>query len=249
MSQLKGLADWLRDNVPLIGGWLAYVVERLEEAWEWLINTAYEVAGKAWNWITSTGQWIWDWITTTGQWIYDQVVSLGQWIWDNIQPALDWITEQLNNIGTIIWNVISPVIEGINGAIDWLKEQIGGAWNWITTTGQWLVQQADSIARGIETVANSVANLSQDVYERLGNLASDLHGWWLWAYQQPQEFIDWIASSMRQALRDFIVWLATEVVKALLNDLIDVQYDVETGQLLGQPSSPLTQLLAMEVEV
>lgn len=249
MASLKWIAEWLRNNVPIIGGTLAWIVEQIEEAWDWLVSTAYDIAKKAWDWITSSGATIWNWIVSTGKWLVDKANEIATTIENAVLPVVRWLEEQAKRISDIIVSVVTPIVEGIERAVNWVASRIEEAANWIATTGRWLYDQVTSIPNRLAELWNNTTKLFQQLSEGIQNLGSELHNWWLWAYKSTNDFLTWIENSMKQALRDFIVWLALEVVKALINDLFDVQYDVDSGKVEGEYSSPLTSLVMLETEV
>ena len=181
MAFLDWIANWAEEHIPLVGGWIAELVRKIQSA----IEGAYDWVKKTASYIKNT--WI-PWAEGVIVSIYNSLSNMWTWIKLHIEPAIDalergwsWIEDKVKNLDekfgnfirnlpTIVYNLIPDWIkDGVKNAVNdisriWssLNSLWDAFWNWVNNAGLWFREQLlnakDTISSWIHDVTDPISD-------------------------------------------------------------------------------------------
>jgi len=195
MAFLDWIADWAEEHIPLLGGWIAELVRKIQGA----IEGAYGWVKKAVSWIQNT--WI-PWAEKTidnislslsnawnriKQYIEPTIFALESaysWLKDKVENLDEDFSNFLSNLPTIVYNLIPDWIkDGVKNAI----EEIGKIWSslnllwddfseWIHNASSWFQEQLRNAKPIIDSWIHEVTDPA--------------HKWINWFKREFDEFLE-----------------------------------------------------------
>lgn len=172
MGFLKGLADWLRSNVPLIGGTLADTVEWIESGIESWSRALWEAANK----VSEFFQYLWITIREAGE----RLATLIQDWWWQLAYFFQNLFQPVYDFFAFVWNSFRSWVEYWVG-------RIAEAWNfirsWIEPNIRWLIDEFNRFIR-----------------DPLGYIWNALQGIWAFVYERIRPILDQISARINEAV-------------------------------------------------
>jgi len=227
MSFLSSIARWAEEHIPLVGDWIARLVEKIEDGLE-----------AAWGWIERAVNWIENiWIPAIENLINTISLEVGE-IWYRIkqviepainalQEGLNWVKEKLttlardfddfiSNLPSIIWQHIPDWIkEGARAALDNISKiwnNINSLYNYIS---QGLSEVKDLISQKVTQVENTLRSWVTDIItpikERLSGLESKLRDFLKDPIGYIRGVMNPIIQNLSQELHEFSSWVKDKV--------------------------------------
>jgi len=227
MSFLSNIARWAEEHIPLIGDWIARLVEKIEDGLE-----------AAWGWIERAVSWIentWipyieDLINTISLTVSEIAYRVKQIIEpaiDALEGGLNWVKEKLtdlardfddliHNLPTIVYDLIPDWIkEGAKKALD----DISNIWNNINSLYNYIKEGLSHVEDLIASKANEVTNtlkswvtnLVDPIKEGLEGLKNRLRDFLDDPIGYIRKAMDPIISSISQELSEFSSWVKEKV--------------------------------------
>jgi len=181
MSFLSSVARWAEEHVPLVGGWIARLVEKIEEglegAWGWIEKTVSYIKNTWIPWVETKLSSISNSLSNAWARIEQHIEPITDALkkgWDRIEDIVknwdDWSDNFIRNLPTIVYNLIPDSIkDGVKNAIEGIK----GAWSslyslwdsfskWIDNAGSWFQEQLlnakDTISSWIHEVTDPISD-------------------------------------------------------------------------------------------
>jgi len=157
MGFLRGLADWARNNIPLVGGYIASLIESLEGLIESWSDYLWRVAGKASAFMAYISISIWEAgyrLATILQSWWGILTELIGNFWSTIRDFFtktwssfrDWVSSGLSSLQGWLRNVWP--------SWEWIINQLQSAWSQFTRDPWGVISNAAS--RIVETVNTSL---------------------------------------------------------------------------------------------
>lgn len=238
MSFLDWIANWAEEHIPLVGGWIAELVRKIQSA----IEGAYGWLEDAVGWIEDT--WI-PWAEDVINSLSDSLSAVWDEINDYLEPALEALSDALsevkdtaentaqelrqllNNFREMVWNAIPDWLkEGAEKAIDEIP-QLWSSLNslfddfseWINNAGSWFQEQ--------------LHNAKDLITSWIHEIADPIEGWINWFKREFNEFLedpvgyirkamDPIISELREEWNEFKDWVDEKT-----NDLTDAVLSID----------------------
>jgi len=222
MSFLDWIADWAEEHIPLVGGWIAELVRKLQSAIE-----------GAWGWIEDEVSWIrYTWVPHVEGWLSslsDSLSSAWARIRSYIEPAISalqegfgWLKDKVANIGNELSNLIRDLPDIIYSNIpSWLKDGAKKALNEIPRL--W-----DSICTLYDNIREGLSNLTSLIYRELDKAKDAVKAWASKEIAKAEEFlngrIDAIKSEFSRAVAEWEQRF--EALDRAFNDFMNKYYQL-----------------------
>ncbi|RLE65531.1 MAG: hypothetical protein DRJ38_03535, partial [Thermoprotei archaeon] len=152
------------------------------------------------------------------QWLYDRFKELSSWFADAvggvfetfyntfIKPVIDSISSVVNNI----WSYIQQVPGTFMNLLEWLENQLSGAWNWIQQNiigplSEGLSQFVDWVSEAINTVTKFITEDLPSLLSQIPSMIQEaVAGAWDWIQT-------YIISPLNEAISNIVQWVQSGV--------------------------------------
>jgi len=272
MGLLSHLAEWCREHIPLVGGAIASLVEKIDEVISPRIESIVErISG----------------LELSLQGLRNALSSF-------IQDPLSYVTRIVRSV---LNTVVSPLFESFTDFVCFISNSLRGLLEWFRDKASWLqakiLEFKDAIWSAIRgyiepelillrnirnvlsdfihdpcgfitrVVSGLINEAKQFVLSKLNEarnallssfnaLSSAFNGLTTWINERVSSFTSafmHIDDFLRSALYGFITDYAAWFVYTFLRDLFTLEYDVEAKQIIGEAKNPLTRYMIEEIEV
>jgi len=196
MSFLDWIANWAEEHIPLVGGWIAELVRKIQGA----IEGAYGWFTKAVTWIRYT--WI-PWAEGIIDSISLSLSSAWARIREYIEPTLNalekgwsWIEDKVKNLdeefGNFIRNLPQIIYDNIPG---WIIDSVKNAVNEISKIWSSLHSLWDDFERWVD-------NAGSWFQEQLLNAEHIIVSWIYERTDQIRNWVDWFKREFKEFISD-----------------------------------------------
>jgi len=257
------LLNGVGKHIPLIGKWIATAVEKIEEGIEGFwnkIESTVNYLEREWNEFKSNFS---DFIHAPGTYIWNQVkpriseefnfLYNQSWFW-----SLDWekfkedFIEFIKDPAGFIRDNVFPYIESrvrelysdILGVKDWVAGKVDELRSWIEKELAELRNKViGNIIADLNKLRGVVDRNRQDIdlkiFPDIGRVFSILSEHWESIRKTASNIalIDWWLS---RKLQDWVVGRIQYELWAVFHDLFTLEYDLETGEVIGKYTSPVS---------
>jgi len=227
MAFLDWIADWAEEHIPLVGGWIAELVRKIQSA----IESAYGWFTKTVGWIKSI--WV-PWVENVINSLSDSLSNAWTRIKQHIEPAIfalesaySWMKDKvenldedfsnfLSNLPTIVYNLIPDWIkDGVRDALDEISKiwsSLNLLWDdfseWIHDAGSWFQEQLhnskDLITSWIHEIIDPVTSWINWFKRKFDEFLEDPVGY-------IHDVIDPAIAELRKEWNEFTSWVDEKV--------------------------------------
>jgi len=272
MGFLSWLAEWCRRYIPIVGEHIAYIVEQIECSIESLIDPIKSKLSIVFDWFLSIRSTVNDFVRDpegfikrhVGSWVKSLVDSVNnaldtfkRWaepkiknLVDFVSTAENWLINQLSKLSRFIYEKIKPFVKGYLDFVAWFKRSFsdflrdpvsfiqrsvspllksleGSLREWIRSAYGWVENAKKFITKDLP----EFISFANDMIDRLKNAILGVD--------------DWIRERFFEAGLGLAKWF----IYTLIDDLYHLEYDLETGEVIGSPKNPLTMIFIAWLEV
>jgi len=227
-NSAKSAYDWVVNN----GSWIInWILNEGTQLWNWFVNTATyyinlfaDIIKTLWNLgftvATLFFTWVYNTLVNAWNWIVEKGTWLLSWVIDKGIALWNWVS----NEGQHLWNWLS---NDWNNFWRWIQDGINYAKWWIDTTGKWLKDRWDDWNKEWPTWRDKIS--------------------WFWDNwpRTPADLVNILTSVYKEAF----IYLADVLLTRFIQDLMDIQVDAETGEVIGKVERSSINALLSNVEV
>jgi len=217
----KAIPDWvksgIRNALNAVGNIKSYINTVVVPSINNIINNVNNIINDLELWVKPRLNWLFSQFDNLKRQLYNKLLEVLKWV-DN---AKQWLLQQIQqNIALLkqsIWSFVKPVIDQVQNFIRQLelfaKDPVG------------FIKKA--VGPVITPIVNTFNSFRQWVTDRINGLtAGVLH----------------IDDFLKAKLQEFIFGLIAWFIWSLMDDLRSLEYDMETGEIIGEPKNPVTKL-------
>jgi len=273
------LSELLKRLQKAIEDWLDYPLRWLWFLRDWYSGVAKVVDEFVKDPAKFIGKRIPTWIKQGLAWLNASVSSLWTYIQQHITPVINNALSTIRNLYDYIYGVIRErlyeIINSFNRLKQFTLQAINNITLWVKNAPVWFLQQLqqarDFIWNIVEPRLKPILAFWSEkgplllqfascplcfIIKALGVNPSELA-------RKFEEFRQWVTRKINtltsvimhidefiiKQLEKFILGLIAWFLYTLLNDLVSLQYDLETGEIVGEPKNPVTKLFVTMYEI
>jgi hypothetical protein len=208
MGFLRGLADWFRNNVPVIGGPIADAIEGIERGIEDWSRRLWEAADAVFTffnrlWISVSeaasrfAYLVQDWWWRISEFfgvLWDRVVSFFSWVWDQFR---NWVSDR-----------IKEFLDWINSVGKWLSDTLSGlqkAWE------EFVRDPWGTISRAINSIWSAIYERVRPFLDQIYGTINDVRNWFNDRIRELSSALDSARRELDSRISDLRTWAANAI--------------------------------------
>jgi len=246
MGFLRGVADWCRRNIPLVGHYVARAFEIAQWGIESLVHGVVDPIRR---WIIDN---IWPWLRRIDEFIHDTrdwLVSLIDYVYKTLGPALTEAANYLWRLGDFVYKIIEPALTQAANYLwalgDFIYKTVAPA---LTNVANYLWRLGDHVYKTIEPALTNAADylwkLGDLVYgtiaptiESVKDFFSDpykyLHDWICSLIGTDKGFLDLLFDKLKAPIETVI----ETALNLFVENFLDFHIDMDTMEIV-EPEAP-----------
>jgi len=246
MGFLKGVADWCRIHIPLVGDWIARVIELAEDAIEAFVNRIVKpIADFVWGIIHP-------WLERIDEFIHatrEIAKRLDEYVFGVIKGTIEWITNGLKWLTDMYHTYVLPHIEGLLYNVGKILSDIGvitgelakkaGKWveDHVKLIKDWWDWFTKEFSRFLSDPVGYIREIAgQEVDSRLKTTDEEVE-----TLKDENKALDISLGEIAfWNVADLLAWFADPfwtLIKRFISDLLDYHIDMETLEVV-EPEPP-----------
>jgi len=221
-NYLVGSVNWIKDRLlTLWSDFYNWAIPKIN----WLVNGFNNLSNYVYNWLTDWLRDLQNAFNSFRSWVLDNINS----IWNWINNAPNWFWYQLNNAKNAILSWVYPLIKPLSDWISWFQREFY----------EFLKDPIGYIRKAVNPLIKQIYDFFKPITD---NISRSLENAWKTIMSLDQ--------AIRYGFTSFLMGMLAWFFTSFFRDLVELEYDPETGEVYGTPENPFTYVVIelMKVE-